>query len=144
MKYIKSLIKYIVLFLFGGMVYYLIEILWRGYSHWTMIILGGLCFVAVGLINNILPWNMVIELQALIGAVLITSLEFIVGLIVNVNLGWDIWNYSNVPFNFLGQICLPFSLLWYMLSIIVIFTDDYIRHIFFNEKKPVYKSIFNM
>jgi uncharacterized membrane protein len=107
-----------------------------------MIILGGLCFVAVGLINNILPWNMVIELQALIGAVLITSLEFIVGLIVNVNLGWDIWDYSNVPFNFLGQICLPFSLLWYMLSIIVIFTDDYIRHIFFNEKKPVYKSIF--
>ena len=142
MKYIKSLIKYIVLFLFGGIVYYLIEILWRGYSHWTMIILGGLCFVAVGLINNILPWNMVIELQALIGAVLITSLEFVVGLIVNVNLGWDIWDYSNVPFNFLGQICLPFSLLWYMLSIIVIFTDDYIRYIFFNEKKPVYKSIF--
>lgn len=142
MKYIKSLIKYAVLFFFGGLVYYLIEILWRGYSHWTMIILGGLCFVAVGLINNILPWNMVIELQALIGAVLITSLEFVVGLIVNVNLGWDIWDYSNVPFNFLGQICLPFSLLWYMLSIIVIFTDDYIRHIFFNEKKPVYKSIF--
>lgn len=142
MKYIKSLIKYAVLFFFGGLVYYLIEILWRGYSHWTMIILGGLCFVAVGLINNILPWNMVIELQALIGAVLITSLEFVVGLIVNVNLGWDIWDYSNVPFNFLGQICLSFSLLWYMLSIIVIFTDDYIRHIFFNEKKPVYKSIF--
>lgn len=142
MKYIKSLIKYVVLFFFGGLVYYLIEILWRGYSHWTMIILGGLCFVVVGLINNILPWNMVIELQALIGAVLITSLEFIIGLIVNVNLGWDIWDYSNVPFNFLGQICLPFSLLWYMLSIIVIFTDDYIRHIFFNEKKPVYKSIF--
>ena len=142
MKYIKSLIKYAVLFFLGGLVYYLIEILWRGYSHWTMIILGGLCFVAVGLINNILPWNMVIELQALIGAVLITSLEFVVGLIVNVNLGWDIWDYSNVPFNFLGQICLPFSLLWYMLSIIVIFTDDYIRHIFFNEKKPVYKSIF--
>jgi uncharacterized membrane protein len=107
-----------------------------------MIILGGLCFVVVGLINNILPWNMVIELQALIGAVLITSLEFVVGLIVNVNLGWDIWDYSNVPFNFLGQICLPFSLLWYVLSIIVIFTDDYIRYIFFNEKKPVYKSIF--
>lgn len=142
MKYIKNLIKYAVLFFFGGLVYYLIEILWRGYSHWTMIILGGLCFVAVGLINNILPWNMVIELQALIGAVLITSLEFVVGLIINVNLGWDIWDYSNVPFNFLGQICLPFSLLWYMLSIIVIFTDDYIRHIFFNEKKPVYKSIF--
>lgn len=142
MKYIKSLIKYAVLFFFGGLVYYLIEILWRGYSHWTMIILGGLCFVVVGLINNILPWNMVIELQALIGAVLITSLEFVVGLIVNVNLGWDIWDYSNVPFNFLGQICLPFSLLWYVLSIVVIFTDDYIRHIFFNEKKPVYKSIF--
>ena len=143
MKYIKSLIKYVVLFLFGGLVYYLIEILWRGYSHWTMIILGGLCFVAVGLINNVLSWNMVIELQALIGAVLITSLEFVVGLIVNVELGWGIWDYSSVPFNVLGQICLPFSLLWYVLSIIIIFTDDYIRYVFFNEKKPVYKSIFN-
>ena len=143
MKYIKSLIKYVVLFLFGGMVYYLIEILWRGYSHWTMIILGGLCFVSVGLINNVLSWSMVIELQALIGAVLITSLEFVVGLIVNVKLGWCIWDYSNVPFNFLGQICLPFSLLWYILSMIIIFTDDYIRYAFFNEKKPVYKSIFN-
>lgn len=143
MKYIKSLIKYIVLFLFGGIVYYLIEILWRGYSHWTMIILGGLCFVSVGLINNVMSWNMVIELQALIGAVLITSLEFVVGLIVNVKLGWYIWDYSNVPFNFLGQICLPFSLLWYILSMIIIFTDDYIRYAFFNEKKPVYKCIFN-
>ncbi len=143
MTYIKSLIKYVVLFLFGGLIYFLIEILWRGYSHWTMIILGGLCFVAVGLINNVLSWNMVIELQALIGAVLITSLEFVVGLIVNVELGWGIWDYSNVPFNFLGQICLPFSLLWYILSIIIIFTDDYIRYVFFNEKKPVYKSIFN-
>lgn len=142
MTYVKSVLKYVALFLFGGVAYYLIEILWRGYSHWTMIILGGLCFVAVGLINNILPWNMVIELQALIGAILITALEFVVGLIVNVNLGWDIWDYSNVPFNLLGQICLPFSLLWYMLSIVVIFTDDYIRYIFFNEKKPVYNSIF--
>lgn len=138
----KTLFKELFLFIFGALTYVNIEIMFRGYSHWTMIILGGLCFIVVGLINNILPWNMVIELQALIGAVLITSLEFVVGLIVNVNLGWDIWDYSNVPFNFLGQICLPFSLLWYMLSIIVIFTDDYIRYIFFNEKKPVYKSIF--
>lgn len=138
----KTLFKELFLFIFGALTYVNIEIMFRGYSHWTMIILGGLCFIVVGLINNILPWNMVIELQALIGAVLITSLEFVVGLIVNVNLGWDIWDYSNVPFNFLGQICLPFSLLWYMLSIIVIFTDDYIRHIFFNEQKPVYRSIF--
>ena len=143
MNYIKSLLKYIALFLFGGAVYYLIEILWRGHSHWTMFILGGLCFVSVGLINNIFPWTMKIELQAAIGSVLITALEFIMGLVVNVKLNWNVWDYSNMPFNFLGQICLPFSLLWYVLSIVIIFVDDYIRHKFFGESKPTYTSVFN-
>lgn len=143
MTYVKSVLKYVALFLFGGVAYYLIEILYRGYSHWTMFILGGLCFISVGLINNIFPWTMKIELQAFIGAIIITLLELIVGLIVNVKLNWGVWDYSNVPFNFLGQICLPFSLLWYVLSIVIILLDDYIRHKFFGEQRPTYVSIFS-
>lgn len=143
MTYVKNVLKYVALFLFGGVTYYLIEILWRGYSHWTMFILGGLCFVAVGLINNIFPWTMKLELQAFIGAIIITLLELIVGLIVNVKLNWSVWDYSDMPFNFLGQICLPFSLLWYVLSIVIILLDDYIRYKFFGEQKPTYISIFS-
>lgn len=143
MTYVKSVLKYVALFLFGGVTYYLIEILWRGYSHWTMFMLGGLCFVAVGLINNIFPWTMKLELQAFIGAIIITLLELIVGLIVNVMLNWSVWDYSDMPFNFLGQICLPFSLLWYVLSIVIILLDDYIRYKFFGEQKPTYIIIFS-
>ena len=39
------------------------------------------------------------------GALIVTAYEFTVGLIVNVKLGWDIWDYSSIPFNILGQIC---------------------------------------
>lgn len=142
MKFIKSIIKYIALFTFGGTTYFTGEVLWRGHSHWTMYVLGGLCFVAVGLINNIFPWSMKLELQALIGAVLITALELITGLVVNIHLGWNIWDYSDVPFNFLGQICLPYCILWYILSVIIIVLDDDIRYQYFGERKPTYESIF--
>ena len=138
---IKSILKYLILFVFGGIVYYLIEMCWRGYSHWTMFLLGGACFVSVGLINNIFSWKMPLEIQAVVGAVLITLLELIVGLIVNVKLGWNVWDYSDLPLNFMGQICLPFSVLWCILSTIIIIVDDKIRYKFFNERSPIYTTI---
>ena len=46
--------KYLFLFAVGGALYVLIELLWRGWSHWTMFALGGLCFVYLGLINEAL------------------------------------------------------------------------------------------
>lgn len=139
---VTSIIKYLFLFLFGGASYNLIEILWRGHTHWTMFILGGLCFVLVGLINNLFSWDMFIEIQSLIGAIIITIAEFITGIIVNIILQWNVWDYSNILFNIKGQICLPFSILWYLISFLVIFLDDFIRYKFFKEQKPTYISIF--
>ena len=134
-----SILKFLILFVFGGAVYFLIEILWRGYSHWTMFLLGGLCFVIVGAINNFIPWEMKFEKQMAIGAIIITILEFIVGVVVNLILKWNIWDYSMLPFNILGQICIPFSTIWYFLSIIGICLDDFLRWKLFNEEKPRYK-----
>ena len=54
----KQLLKYLFLFLVGGGAYFLIEIISRGYSHWTMFILGGICFITVGLLNEFFSWNM--------------------------------------------------------------------------------------
>lgn len=136
----KSIIKYIVLWLVGGCTYYMIEVIWRGYSHPSMVVLGGICFVCVGLLNNVLPWSMHIEYQAGIGAAIITLLEFITGCIVNSILKWDVWDYSELPLNVLGQICLPFSLIWFVLSIAIILLDDYIRYKWFHEQKPKYTS----
>lgn len=137
---ILRVIKYIVLFLIGGAAYFGIEILWRGYSHWTMFLLGGLCFVIVGALNNWLPWEMDIEKQAGIGAIIITVLEFIVGVIVNLVLKWNVWDYSLLPFNILGQISLPFTLIWIILSTAIIVVDDWVRYKVFKEEKPRYTS----
>lgn len=138
MKAAKTAAKAVVLFLTGGAAYYLVEILWRGHSHISMFILGGICFVLVGCINEFLPWSMGIVQQSLIGATIITVCEFITGLIVNVWLGMGVWDYSNLPFNIMGQICLPFFLAWIPLSCVAIVVDDYIRYWIFDEEKPHY------
>ena len=79
----RLLNKYLFLFGTGGLLYILIELIWRGYSHWTMFALGGICFVFLGLINEILPWQMPLWQQMIIGAIGITILEFVTGCIVN-------------------------------------------------------------
>lgn len=119
-----------VLFFIGGWIYTGMELIWRGRTHWSMFILGGLCFVLVGLINeHHYKWNQSLILQSIIGAVLITALEFLTGCIVNLWLKWNVWDYSNLPFNLLGQICLYFFLLWIPMSTLCIVLDDWIRYI---------------
>ena len=78
-------------------------------------------------------------LQGLIGSGIITVLEFLTGVLVNIVLHLNVWDYSNMPLNVLGQICLPFSLLWVIIAIGAIILDDYIRYCFFDEEKPRYK-----
>ena len=123
MKVLKLIGKFLALFLIGGAAYFGIECLWRGWSHWTMFILGGLCFVIIGGLNEFYGWEMPFWKQCLIGAAVITALEFAVGMIVNKWLGWAIWDYSNLPLNICGQICLPFSLIWIVLSGVAIVTN---------------------
>ena len=135
----KETLKHVALVLTGGCIYYAIEILWRGYSHWSMFLLGGICFLFLGMINEVIPWEMELWKQAVIGTVMITFLEFAVGCVVNLWLGWNVWDYSNVPFNVLGQICLPYIILWFPLTIVGIVLDDYLRYWLFNEEKPHYK-----
>ena len=136
----KSIIlKYIYLFIVGGLIYTTLEVIFRGYTHWTMGVVGGICFILLGLINEILPWETPLTIQMLIGSIIITSVEFISGCVLNIWLKMNVWDYSNLPFNILGQICLPFSILWYFVSAIGIIVDDYIRYIYFGEEKPKYK-----
>lgn len=135
----KNIFKELILFLIGGFLYILIEIIYRGRSHWTMFILGGFCFVLIGAINNYISWNMPLWKQMFIGSFIITCLEFVCGFIVNIILRWNVWDYSNIPLNLFGQICLPFSILWFFISFIAIVLDDYIRYVFWDEEFPHYK-----
>lgn len=129
------------LFFVGGGIYIMMEVLYRGWSHWSMFFLGGACFLCLGRINRILPKTAPLLLQMLIGAILITVLELAAGLVVNIGLGWNIWDYSQKPFNFLGQVCLTTSIGWYFLSAAGIVFDDYLRYWLFGREKPQYKLI---
>lgn len=125
------------LFLIGGQLYTWIELLWRGFTHWTMFILGGGCFVIMGLLNEYkFLWKESLLKQSVISAVIITVFEFFTGCIVNLWLGWNVWNYSNLPLNLQGQICLYYFLLWIPLSAVGIILDDWIRYLAY---KVLYK-----
>ena len=105
-------VKHLILMMIGGALYVLLELLWRGYSHWTMFFLGGTCFVVLGLLNEVVPWEVPLWRQALLGTALVTVAEFTVGCVVNLWFGWQVWNYSHMPGNILGQICPLYTLLW--------------------------------
>ena len=123
----KDIDKYIILFLIGGIGYGIIEVLFRGYTHWSMIITGGAAFLSLYIINNALN-DTSIFIKALLGMVVITSLEFSVGIIVNKIFYLDVWDYTNMPGNILGQISLQFSACWYGLSVVafIIFENIHI------------------
>lgn len=134
----KYIIKYLILLIVGGSAYYGIELLARGFSHWTMVLVGGICFILVGIINEITP-KMPLLRQMFLSAIIITSVEFISGCILNLCLGLNIWDYSENFGNILGQICPRHTIYWFLLSSIGIVIDDYIRYFLFGEEKPKYK-----
>lgn len=103
-------------FLFGAVMYFSIEMMWRGYSHWSMAVVGGLCFLLLYLLGRAFP-KMPKLLFCILGAVIISVTELCAGELLNVRLGLDIWDYSELPLNFRGQICLLFSFFWSLLCL---------------------------
>lgn len=98
----------------GGIGYGLIELCWRGRTHWTMVLTGGLCLWMLYRMDQCWEGELLV-FRCVKGAVLITCLELVMGLLVNVLLDWEVWDYSRSPGNLLGQICPLYSLLWYFL-----------------------------
>lgn len=135
----KIFFKNILLFVLYGLLYVGIELLYRGYSHWSMFLVGGYCALAIGTQNEYIKWDYPLWKQILNGEFIVLTTEFIAGCIVNLHLKWNIWDYSSIPFNLLGQICFPFAILWLPLILSAIILDDYLRYWFFNENKPHYK-----
>lgn len=142
MMEINNLNKYSILFMIGGALYFLIEIFWRQYSYFSMFVLGGLCFVLIGLVTEYLSkLRYSLLIQQFTASLIITLLELIFGLVLNVGLGLDVWDYSNTNFNFMGQICLEYSILWFFLSLPSIIIYDYLKYWLFKDKKPSYRYI---
>ncbi len=114
-----------IVFLFGGVIYSLIEVAFRGFTHWSMTLTGGLCLLIMFRHFTAKPHEPLV-MKCLFGAITITALEFAAGCIVNLWLGWGVWDYSGMMFNLFGQICLPFSVLWFFLSVPAVLICNYL------------------
>ena len=128
-------------FLTGGFAYGGIEIATRGFSHISMFLAGGLCFVFIGLLNDFLGEKISFISLMFLSALIITAVEFITGIIVNVWLKLDVWDYSYLPYNLNGQICLLFTNLWFLLSAPALLLDDWMR-VQIMRRKPVHYRLF--
>ncbi len=134
----EELFKQVIIFLAGGFIYGAIEILFRGYTHPSMFITGGLCLVWVGGLNSFFEKQLSLPAQMFIGSIIITTAEFVCGLIVNVSFGMNVWDYSDMPFNLMGQVCLMFLCFWFLISFPAILIEDFIRWGMFGEGKKSY------
>ena len=112
------LLFYSFIFLLGGHGYCTLEIIWRGRTHYSMFFAGGIIFMIFFFIAEQMKKAPLIT-KCLLGAVIITAIEFIFGYIFNLKYDMNVWDYSNMPLNLLGQICLPFSVLWFGLSFVL-------------------------
>lgn len=108
-----------IIFSVGAIGYGLIEILWRGYTHWSMLCAGGLSFCGLSAIAQKFKTAGFI-IKSLLGGALITAIEFIFGIIFNIIFKKNVWDYSRMPFNLFGQICMLYSSFWVIISFFTI------------------------
>ena len=104
----------LIVFVLGGVLYGTIEVLFRGHTHWSMVLTGGACVLTLYLLLGWLD-SQPLAIAALAGALIITVYEFAVGCIVNLRYGWNVWDYSSMEVNLLGQVCPLFTGVWFAL-----------------------------
>ncbi|CAB1262389.1 hypothetical protein ACFHWD_11285 [Clostridium sp. MT-14] len=121
-----------------GALYMVFEGLWRGWTHISMLVVGGTAAFFIGRLNEYPKfYDRKMWQECVIGTFIALALEFTSGIILNIWLGLDVWDYSDEPFNLYGQICLPYAVLWFVLMPLCIYLDDYLRYKLFGEKRPV-------
>lgn len=117
------------LFLTGSCVYPTLEMVWRGRTHYSMAIAGGVCLTLIGRVCCGRLRHRSLAVRCLAGSGIITGVELLTGLVVNEWLGFGVWDYSGVPLNILGQVCLPYSLLWCALTLPAMALCDLFRRL---------------
>lgn len=132
------------LWFWGGTVYFLLEVAWKTAAgkpemiSWTMLVLAVLLTIPVERCGEQLPWGVPLWLQALACAALVTAAELAAGLILNVWLGLGVWDYTDLPGNFMGQICPQFAAVWFGLCLVFIPAFDWMRWSVEGGQRPKY------
>ena len=132
----KRLSEYLFIWALGGSLYYTFERVFRGFSHWSMFVLGGICMVFFTVQGQMLHWQDPLWRQILRGTIFITAMEFITGIIVNKWMHLQVWDYTDQPFQLFGQICLPFALIFSGLCALGILLSGYLLYWLYGEEKP--------
>lgn len=130
--------KDIILIFIMGALYMVLEGMWRGWTHISMLVVGGISAFLIGRLNEHPAfYDRKMWQECIIGTAIILILEFTSGMVLNVWLKLNIWDYSDTWGNLYGQICIPYAILWFMLVPFCVFVDDYLRYKLFGEKKPL-------
>ena len=134
----------ILLWFFGGSLYFLMEVAYKSLTghperiSWTMLVVAIVLTVPVERAGAELPWGCPLGLQAVACAALVTVVELVAGLVLNVWMGLNIWDYSHLPLNLWGQICPQFAVVWWALCLIFIPVFDWLRYAVEGGEKPRY------
>jgi hypothetical protein len=123
-----ALLEYASVGILGAAGYGVLEMLWRGRTHWSMLLLGGGCFLVLYGLANVasLPlWK-----KSLLGTACITTAELLAGIVLNLRLGWSVWDYSDQPLNLGGQICALYALYWFLLCVPAVWFCARLRRLF--------------
>lgn len=139
--FLKKVSEYGFLWLLGGSLYYSFEMLFRGFSHWSMFVLGGFCMAFFAFQGQAMHWREPMWIQVIRCTIFVTSGEFITGMLVNKWFKLEVWDYSDQPFQVLGQVCLPFAIIFSGLCAVGIVLCGYLLHWIFREEKPVFRVL---
>lgn len=135
-KMSRKISEYLLLWAVGGCLYYSFEVIFRGFSHWSMFVLGGICMMFCVWQGEVMKWEDSFVRQVLRCMVFVTACEFITGIIVNKWMHWQVWDYTGVPLQLWGQICVPFMVIFSGLCAIGIPLGGYLLWGLYGEKKP--------
>lgn len=135
------------LWTWGGTVYFILEVIYKSLTgnpeaiSWTMLIVAVILSIPLERCGAELPWGMPLPLQAGLCSIIVVLTEFISGCIINIWLGMNVWDYSSLPGNVLGQICPQFAGLWFVLCLVFIPIFDWLRYFVTGGDKPTYRFI---
>ncbi len=128
-RFVRNAAESGTVFAFGAFAYLFMELFWRGHSHFTMFLAGGICFFLIYEGEKRLG-DYAVFTRCVIYAYLITAVELIFGVVFNLILKWNVWDYSDRALNLWGQICPLFFFLWIGVSYLAVKAAHFIRRFF--------------
>lgn len=132
----KKFSEYVFFWSLGGTIYYSLELWFRGFSHWSMFVLGGFVLLFCVRQGIRMKWTEGLVIQIIRAVIYTVSLEFVTGIVFNKWLRKSIWDYTDQPMNLWGQVCVPFMIIFSGLILLAIVLGGVLSNVLYKEMKP--------